>query len=133
MSDRQNYTTNTKWENSVGYSRAVKVGNQIFVSGTTSVDNEGNVIGKNDAYEQTKFVLQKIAFVLRDLESSLNDVVRTRIFATNISDWEKIGKAHSEFFGDIKPAATMVEVNKLINDDLLVEIEVDAITTPIKW
>lgn len=133
MSDRQNYTTNTKWENSVGYSRAVKVGNQIFVSGTTSVDNEGNVIGKNDAYEQTKFVLQKIAFVLRDLESSLNDVVRTRIFATNISDWEKIGKAHGEFFGDIKPAATMVEVNKLINDDLLVEIEVDAITTPIKW
>jgi len=133
MSDRQNYTTNTKWENSVGYSRAVKVGNQIFVSGTTSVDNEGNVIGKNDAYEQTKFVLQKIAFVLRDLESSLNDVVRTRIFATNISDWEKIGKAYGEFFGDIKPAATMVEVNKLINDDLLVEIEVDAITTPIKW
>lgn len=133
MSDRLNYTTNTKWENSVGYSRAVKVGNQIFVSGTTSVDNEGNVIGKNDAYEQTKFVLQKIAFVLRDLESSLNDVVRTRIFVTNISDWEKIGKAHGEFFGDIKPAATMVEVNKLINDDLLVEIEVDAITTPIKW
>lgn len=133
MSDRKNYTTNTKWENFVGYSRAVKVGNQIFVSGTTSVDDKGNVIGKNDAYEQTKFVLQKIAFVLRDLESGLNDVVRTRIFVTNISDWEKIGKAHEEFFGEIKPAATMVEVNKLINDDLLVEIEADAITSPVKW
>ncbi|MCO6472868.1 MAG: RidA family protein [Melioribacteraceae bacterium] len=133
MSDRKNYTTKTKWEDSVGYSRAVKVGNQIFISGTTSVDDAGNVIGKNDAYEQTKFILQKIAFVLRDLESSLNDVVRTRMFVTNISDWEKVGKAHGEFFGDIKPTATMIEVNKLINDDLLVEIEVDAITTPKKW
>ncbi|MBZ0180466.1 MAG: RidA family protein [Ignavibacterium sp.] len=133
MSDRKNYTTKTKWEDLVGYSRAVKVGNQIFISGTTSVDDAGNVIGKNDAYEQTKFILQKIAFVLRDLESSLNDVVRTRMFVTNISDWEKVGKAHGEFFGDIKPTATMIEVNKLINDDLLVEIEVDAITTPKKW
>lgn len=133
MSDRKNYTTKTKWEDLVGYSRAVKVGNQIFISGTTSVDDAGNVIGKNDAYEQTKFILQKIAFVLRDLESSLNDVVRTRMFVTNISDWEKVGKAHGEFFGDIKPTATMIEVNKLINGDLLVEIEVDAITTPKKW
>lgn len=133
MDKRQNYSSGAKWENKVGYSRAVKIGNQIFISGTTSVDDSGNIIGINNAYEQTKFILQKIAFILRDLKSSLNDVVRTRMFVTNISDWEMIGKAHGEFFGEIKPAATMVEVNKLIDDNLLVEIEVDAITTPAKW
>lgn len=115
------------WEDAVGYSRAVKVGNIIEVAGTTAMDGD-LLVGKGDIYLQAKFIFTKIEKVLLQLGSSLNDVVRTRMFVTNIADWEKAGKAHGEFFSSIKPVATMVEVSKLIDDDLLIEIEVTAIT-----
>ena len=127
--ERNNILTGTKWEKIHGYSRAVKIGNQIFVSGTTSVDNNGNIIGFGDVYEQTKYILQKIAFALRDAKATLEDVVRTRIYTTDINNWEEISKAHKEFFGEILPASTMVEVNKLIDNNLLVEIEAEAVIT----
>jgi enamine deaminase RidA (YjgF/YER057c/UK114 family) len=114
------------WEEIVGYSRAVRVGNHIEVAGTTAMDGD-ILIGKDDVYVQTKFILQKIDAALQQLGSSLNDVVRTRMFVTDISKWEEIGKAHGEFFKNIKPVATMVEINQLINKDLLIEIEVVAI------
>jgi enamine deaminase RidA (YjgF/YER057c/UK114 family) len=114
------------WEEIVGYSRAVRVGNHIEVAGTTAMDGD-ILIGKDDVYAQTKFILQKIGAALQQLDSSLSDVVRTRMFVTDISKWEEIGKAHGEFFRNIKPVATMVEVNQLINKDLLIEIEVVAI------
>lgn len=127
MKTRENISSGTKWETEVGYSRAVKVGDQIYVSGTTAIDSEGKIVGENDVYAQTKYIIQKIAFTLRELGAGLNNVVRTRIFVVNIDDWELIGKAHGEFFSEIKPAATMVEVSKLINEKLLVEIEMDAV------
>lgn len=116
----------TKWDNTVGYSRAVRVGNLIFVAGTTSVSN-GKIIGKGNAYLQTKFILKKIERTLKQCSAGMNDVVRTRIFTTDISQWKKIGEAHAEFFRKIKPAATMVEVKSLIEPGLLVEIEADAV------
>lgn len=124
--DRQLISSGTPWENSVGYSRAVRVGNQIFVSGTTASDEDGQTVSVGDAYGQTQFILQKIATALKEAGASLNDVVRTRIFVTDISCWEEIGKAHGEFFSAVRPAATMVEVARLVNPDHLVEIEVDA-------
>ncbi|MCF8241690.1 MAG: RidA family protein [Melioribacteraceae bacterium] len=127
MSKRENISSGTKWEMEFGYSRAVKIDNQLFISGTTAVDFDGKIVGPGDAYLQTKFILQKIAFTLRDAELTLENVVRVRIYTTNIDDSEHIGKAFAEFFKDIKPAATMIEVNRLIEDDLLVEIEADAI------
>jgi len=126
MTERLNISSNTKWEDMVGYSRAVKVGNIIEVSGTTAVSN-GEVVGKGSPYEQTKFVFQIIENALKQAGASLKDVVRTRTFVTDISKWEEIGRAHAECFKDIKPCATMVEVKSLINPDLLVEIEVTAI------
>ena len=126
MTERINISSNTKWEYIVGYSRAVKVGNIIEVSGTTAVSN-GEVVGKNSPYEQTKFVFQIIENALKQAGASLKDVVRTRTFVTDISKWEEIGRAHAEYFKDIKPCATMVEVKSLINPELLVEIEVTAI------
>lgn len=125
--DRQLISSGTPWENSVGYSRAVRVGNQIFVSGTTASDEDGQTVSVGDAYGQTQFILQKIATALKEAGASLNDVVRTRIFVTDISCWEEIGKAHGEFFSAVRPAATMVEVARLVNPDHLVEIEVDAV------
>lgn len=126
MQKRINIASGAIWEDQVGYSRAVRVGNQIEVSGTTSVDGD-TLIGKGDLYQQTIFILQKIERTLQQAEASLNDVVRTRMYVTDISQWEKAGKAHAEFFRDIKPATTMVEVSKLIHPDLLIEIEVTAI------
>lgn len=123
---RTNISSGAPWEGVVGYSRAVKVGNCIEVAGTTAVDGD-QVIGAGNAYEQTRYILQKIEKALAAGGASLKDVVRTRMFVTNIDDWEAIGNAHGEFFREIKPAATMVEVSRLINPDLLVEIEVTAI------
>ncbi|CAN5610893.1 RidA family protein [soil metagenome] len=120
---RQQVGSGSPWEDIVGYSRAVRVGNIIEVAGTTAMDGD-TLVGKGDVYAQTKFIFQKIEQALQQLGSSLNDVVRTRMFVTNISDWELIGKAHGEFFATIKPVATMVEVKALINNDLLIEIEV---------
>jgi len=124
---RKNISSGAVWEKTVGYSRAVRVGNQVFVAGTTSVDKDGNIVGENDAYLQTKRVLEIIAAALNEAGASLKDVVRSRMFVTNIDDWQAIGKAHGEVFGDIRPAATMLEISKLINPKMLVEIEVDAI------
>lgn len=124
---RTNYSSGAKWEDIVGYSRAVKVGNTIEVTGTVAVDENNNLIGGNDAYEQTKFIIQKIEKVLQKASSSLKDVVRTRMFVTDISRWEEYGKAHGEFFKDIKPCTTMLEISKLIAPEYLIEIEATAI------
>ena len=127
MNDRQNYPGGAKWEDVVGYSRMVKSGNMIWVSGTVSVDDNGIVVGANDAYAQTKYVILKIEKFLVLAGASLENIVRTRLFVTDISRWEEIGKAHGEFFAKIKPATTMVEVKALISPDYLVEIEMEAI------
>jgi len=127
MNKRTNLSSGAKWEDIVGYSRAVKIGNVIAVSGTTAVDENSNIVGKDNAYEQTVFIFKKIETALQKLGASMENVIRTRMFVTNIDNWEEIGKAHGEFFREIKPAATMVEISKLIDNELLVEIEVDAI------
>jgi enamine deaminase RidA (YjgF/YER057c/UK114 family) len=120
------FSSGTEWENLVGYSRAVRVGNVIEVSGTAASDGN-DVVGKNDVYLQTKFILKKIESVLKEAEASLNNVVRTRIYVKDISKWNEVAKAHHEIFGDIKPASTMVEVSSLILPEYLVEIEATAI------
>jgi enamine deaminase RidA (YjgF/YER057c/UK114 family) len=127
MNKRINISSGTKWEDIVGYSRAVRVGNVIEVAGTTAVDETGEVVGPGDPAEQTQFILSKIEKALKAAGAALEDVVRTRMFVTNIADWEAIGRVHGEYFRDIKPAATMVEVKSLISPELLVEIEVTAI------
>lgn len=127
MPDRQNISSGTKWEDIVGYSRAVKIGNLVFVAGTTAVDEQDQVIGQGDPYTQARYIFQKIEKALRQAGATLEDVVRTRMFVTDIRHWEEIGRAHGEFFRDIKPAATMVEVKALISPDLLVEVEVTAV------
>jgi enamine deaminase RidA (YjgF/YER057c/UK114 family) len=124
---RTNYSSGAKWEDIVGYSRAVKVGNVIEVTGTVAVDQGGKPVGGTSAYEQTKFAIQKIEKVLQQAGASLNDVVRTRMFVTDISRWEEYGKAHGEFFSAIKPCTSMIEVKALIEPDYLVEIEATAI------
>jgi enamine deaminase RidA (YjgF/YER057c/UK114 family) len=118
------------WEATVGYSRAVRVGNMVFVAGTTAVDGE-TVIAPSNAYEQTRFILEKIAKALHEAGADMQHVVRTRMYVTNIADWPEIGRAHGEVFADIRPAATMVEVKGLINKDLVIEIEVDAVIEQI--
>jgi enamine deaminase RidA (YjgF/YER057c/UK114 family) len=125
--DRQLISSGAKWEAIVGYSRAVRVGPFIHVAGTTAVNQAGEVIGIGDGYQQTKQILTIIQTALAEAGAELEHVVRTRIFVTDISQWEEVGRAHGEFFKEIRPAATMVEVKGLINPDLLVEIEVDAI------
>ncbi len=127
MNNRTNLSSGAKWEDIVGYSRAVKIGNIIEVSGTTAIDEENNIVGIGNAYEQTVFILKKIQNALEKLGASMEDVIRTRIYVCNMNDWEQVGKAHGEYFSQIKPAATMVEVSKLIDPLLLVEIEVSAI------
>ncbi len=127
MNKRKNISSGAKWEDIVGYSRAVRIGNVIELAGTTAAEGD-KIISPGNAYEQTKYVIQKIERALNEAGSSLEDVVRTRMFVTDISKWEEIGKAHGEFFGKIKPASTMVEVKALIHPDLLVEIEATAIT-----
>ncbi len=127
MNRRINISSGAKWEDIVGYSRAVRIGNIIEVAGTTAIDENGQVVGLGDPGEQTKFILSKIEKALMSAGATLKDVVRTRMFVTNIDDWEKIGRAHGLYFKDIKPAATMVEVKSLISPELLVEIEVTAV------
>ena len=119
-------SSGSTWEETVGYSRAIQVGNLIEVAGTTAMDGD-TLVGKDDLYAQTVFIIRKIEKTLVELGSSLNDVIRTRMFVTNIADWEMAGKAHGEFFKDIRPVTTMVEVSSLISKDLLIEIEATAI------
>ena len=126
MQERQKYSSGAKWESIVGYSRAVKVGNRIYVTGTTATDENGEIIGAGDAYAQTVQVIKNIERALRSLGAELENVVRTRMFVTDISRWEEYGKAHGEFFREIMPATTMVEVSKLIDPQMLIEIEADA-------
>ncbi len=126
MTTRKNFSTGAKWEDIVGYSRAVRIGNQLEISGTVAVDENG-LVGEGDSYVQTKFILQKLKGVLETAGFSLADVIRTRIFVTDISQWEAVGKAHGEFFNKIKPATSMVEVSALIDPGYLVEIEVSAV------
>jgi len=123
---RKNISSGAKWEDIVGYSRAVRIGNVIEVAGTIAVNGE-KVIGENSAYEQTKFILSKIEKALNEAGAEIKDVVRTRMFVTDISEWEEIGKAHGEFFRHIRPVTTMVEIKALINPLLLIEIEATAI------
>lgn len=127
---RQTISSGAPWESIVGYSRAVKVGNYVHVAGTTSVDKDGKVVGKDDPYSQTKQILKIIEAALAEAGATMKDVVRSRIFITDVSQWEAVGRAHGEVFGEIRPAATMVEVKALINPELMVEIEVDAYLEP---
>jgi enamine deaminase RidA (YjgF/YER057c/UK114 family) len=124
---RTNYSSGAKWEDIVGYSRAVKIGNTIEVTGTVAVDDNTNLVGGNSAYEQTKFIIRKIEKILQTAGASLEDVVRTRMFVTDISRWEEYGKAHGEFFSAIKPCTSMIEVKGLIAPEYLIEIEATAI------
>lgn len=126
MRERQRYFSGTKWESIVGYSRAVKVGERIYVTGTTATDENGEIIGAGDAYAQTTQTIRNIERALKGLGAGLENVVRTRMFVTDISRWEEYGRAHGEFFGAIKPCATMVEVSALVDAEMLIEIEVDA-------
>lgn len=126
--ERINYSSGSKWEDIVGYSRAVKIGNVVEVTGTVASGPDGEVVGKNDAYAQTKYIYQKIEEVLKKAGAQMKDVVRVRMFVTDISRWQEYGKAHSEFFKEIKPCNTMVEVSALIEPAYLIEIEATAIT-----
>ena len=126
MRERQRYFSGTKWESIVGYSRAVKVNERIYVTGTTATNENGEIVGQNDAYAQTVQAIRNIERALINLGASLENVARTRMFVTDISRWEEYGRAHGEFFGEIKPCATMVEVSKLVDAEMLIEIEAEA-------
>jgi enamine deaminase RidA (YjgF/YER057c/UK114 family) len=125
-SNRQSISTGTPWEKTVAYSRAVRVGQHIFVAGTTASDQDGRTVAVGDPYWQTVYILQKIEAALKGLGSSLSDVVRTRMFLTDMDNWPEVGRAHGEAFAGINPAATLVEISRLVNPDHLIEIEVEA-------
>lgn len=130
-SSRINISSNSPWEDIVGYSRAVKIDDHIYISGTTATDDNGNIVGKNNPYTQTKQIILKLKSALNKAGADLTDIVRLKIYVTNINDWEIISKAISEHFDKIRPAATMVEIQKLISPELLVEIEADAYISKI--
>ena len=126
MEHREHYSSGAKWESVVGYSRAVRVGSRIYVTGTTATDAESNIVGAGDAYKQTVQCILNIERALKHFDASLENVVRTRMFVLDISLWEEYGRAHGEFFREIMPATTMVEVSRLIDPEMLIEIEADA-------
>lgn len=126
MQERKRYASGTKWESIVGYSRAVRVGERIYVTGTTATGEDGNIIGTGDAYAQTVQAIRNIEKALKALDAGLENIVRTRMFVTDISRWQEYGRAHGEFFHEVMPCATMVEVSKLVDPDMLIEIEAEA-------
>jgi enamine deaminase RidA (YjgF/YER057c/UK114 family) len=129
--ERRNIASGAPWEATVGYSRAVRVGPFVYVAGTTAIDENGGVVGVGDPHAQTVQVLRNVERALAEAGGTLGDVVRTRIFVTDITQWEAVGRAHGRFFGNVRPAATMVEVRRLIDPDMLVEIEADAVITGV--
>lgn len=124
---RRNVSSGTKWEAEVGYSRAVQAGDVIRVSGTTATDEDGEIVAPGKPYEQTKQAIANVERALAELDAGLSDVVRTRLFVTDIDEWEAVGRAHGDAFSEVRPATTMVEVSGLIDDDLVVEVEADAV------
>jgi len=129
LSDRSNYSSGAPWESIAGYSRAVRIGNIIEVAGTTAVDTEGQVVGAGDISKQTDYIFNKIRNALNDAGSKMSDVIRTRMYLTDINDWETVARVHGDIFSDIKPVSTLVEVSGLIDEELLIEIEVSAVVS----
>jgi len=129
LSDRSNYSSGAPWESIAGYSRAVRIGNIIEVAGTTAVDTEGQVVGAGDISKQTDYIFKKIRNALNDAGSNMSDVIRTRMYLTDINDWETVARVHGDIFSDIKPVSTLVEVSGLIDEELLIEIEVSAVVS----